>query len=313
MRRALIIGINHYIIGSSLNGCINDAQIISNVLKRHGNQDPNFGITELFDCSKKDIKERTTQLFASSCETALFYFAGHGFIDSTGGYIIANDSDAGDDGISMDWLLGLANNSRATNKVIVLDCCHSGAFGNPRTSNAKTTQLAEGVSILTASRDSEPALEKNGNGVFTTLLHDALKGGASDLRGHVTIGSIYAYIDQALGAWDQRPIFKTNVTNFTSLREVKPPIPLNILRKITTYFPEPYQEFPLDPSFEFTCTNLAKEENINTFTNLQKFASVGLVIPIDEEHMYFAAMNSKGCKLTALGHQYWRLVNQDRL
>ena len=51
-------------------------------------------------------------------------------------------------------------------------------------------------------------------GIFTNLVLAALEGGAADLRGHVTPGSIYAYVDQALGAWDQRPIFKTNVTQF---------------------------------------------------------------------------------------------------
>lgn len=49
------------------------------------------------------------------------------------------------------------------------------------------------------------------------------------------------------------------------------------------------------------------------FKHLQKFTSVGLVIPVDEEHMYYAAMNSKSCRLTALGYQYWRLVKEKRL
>ena len=63
-------------------------------------------------------------------------------------------------------------------------------------------------------------MEQGGGGVFTRLVVAALQGGAADLRGHITPGSIYAYVDQALGAWDQRPIFKTNVTRFTSLRKV---------------------------------------------------------------------------------------------
>jgi hypothetical protein len=41
--------------------------------------------------------------------------------------------------------------------------------------------------------------------------------------------------------------------------------------------------------------------------------SVGLVIPIGEDYMYYAAINSKSCKLTALGYQYWRLVNEKKL
>ena len=50
-----------------------------------------------------------------------------------------------------------------------------------------------------------------------------------------------------------------------------------------------------------------------SFKELQKFESVGLVVPVEEEHMYFAAINSKSCRLTALGYQYWRLVKEKKI
>ena len=37
----------------------------------------------------------------------------------------------------------------------------------------------------------------------------------------------------------------------------------------------------------------AKAENVAVFKNLQKLQSVGLVVPVDSEYMYFAAMDSK--------------------
>ena len=37
------------------------------------------------------------------------------------------------------------------------------------------------------------------------------------------------------------------------------------------------------------------------------------MVPVGEEHMYFAAMNSKACRLTALGSQCWRLANEKKL
>jgi hypothetical protein len=40
---------------------------------------------------------------------------------------------------------------------------------------------------------------------------------------------------------------------------------------------------------------------------------VGLVAPVGEEHMYYAAMNSKSCKLTTLGAQYWRHVQSGKI
>jgi hypothetical protein len=76
------------------------------------------------------------------------------------------------------------------------------------------------MTILTASTEKQYASEQNGSGVFTTLFVDALDGAASNIVGEITPGSVYAHIDQSLGAWEQRPVFKTNVTEFVSLRTV---------------------------------------------------------------------------------------------
>ena len=82
-------------------------------------------------------------------------------------------------------------------------------------------------------------MEENGRGVFTTLFVDALNGAACNLIGDISLGSIYAHIDQSLSAWDQRPVFKTNVKSFISLRNVQPPISLTALQRITKFFPKP--------------------------------------------------------------------------
>ena len=141
------------------------------------------------------------------------------------------------------------------------------------------------------------------------------KGGAADVTGHISLGGIYAYIDKALGSWEQRPVFKTNVTRFTSLKDVVPQINISIIRNICTYFEEENSVLPLDPSLEPTNTPAdhhellepyATEQNMKIFAELQKLEGVGLVVPVEEEHMYFAAMRSKGCELTSIGKQYWR-------
>jgi hypothetical protein len=315
MKRALIVGINDY-AGAPLKGCVNDATALASVLETHGDGSPNFAVKLLTSPSgiitRASLRQSLETLFAGDCDIALFYFSGHGLIKSTGGCIVTTDYQKYDEGISMDEMLSMANKSAIKNKVILLDCCHSGAFGTSNIGGSAVAQLSEGLTVLTASRDSESALEINGCGVFTSLVVDALQGGAADLRGHVTPGSIYAYVDQALGAWDQRPIFKTNVTQFTSLRNVTPPVPLTTLRKLCEYFPAPQDEFQLDPSYEFT-SDSPDQTKVPIFKDLQKMQSVGLVIPVDEEFMYFAAMNSKTCRLTALGYQYWRLANEKKL
>lgn len=312
MKKALVVGIDNYPT-APLHGCINDASSFGSIMETHGDGAPNFAVRlETNITTKAQLKSAIVDLFEGSCDTALFYFSGHGFMNGLGGYIVTPDHKQFDEGVSMDEILHLANKSKAQDKIIILDCCHSGAFGSPVLGNG-TAQIIEGVVILTASRENESAVEINGHGVFTNLLLDALQGGAADLRGHITPGSVYAYIDQALGAWDQRPVFKTNVTKFTSLRTINPTVGLDVIRKLTLYFPTPQHYFPLDPTYEDTNMGIAVAENVAVFKNLQKFQSVGLVVPYEADFMFFAAQNSKSCRLTALGYHYWRLVKDKRI
>jgi len=321
MKKALVVGINEY-PSSPLRGCINDASSIATILETNGNGDPNFEVRlEKNVPTKSKLKSMIADLFSGSSDVVLLYFSGHGFLNEIGGYLVTPDYAKYDEGISMDEILVLANQSKAKDKIIILDCCHSGAMGSPTISGGASS-LGEGISILTASRDDEPSKEINGHGVFTNLLISALQGGAADLRGHISPGGLYAYIDQALGAWEQRPVFKTNVSRFTSIRTITPQVSLEILRKIIEYFPNASDEFRLDPSFEDTNSKsvkheviepYAKAENVVIFKNLQKYQSIGLVVPVDSPYMYFAAMESKACRLTALGLHYWRLVKDKRI
>ena len=106
------------------------------------------------------------------------------------------------------------------------------------------------MTILTASTAKQYAMERNGSGLFTGLLVDALNGAAANLVGDITPGSVYAHIDQSLGEWAQRPVFKTNVKTFVSLRKTRPPIPIDDLRKLTVHFPTADHQLKLDPSYK---------------------------------------------------------------
>lgn len=317
MRKSLVVGIDYYEHANKLHGCVNDAYSVKNVIERHGDGSPNFGV-KLFVASdassrieRKQLKEQIIELFRDDSEIALLYFSGHGYIESTGGYLITSECSNGDDGVPMDELLTIINSSKAQNKVVILDCCHSGAAGTPVQTEGKAF-LSDGVTILTASAANQYSLESGGSGIFTSLLVDALNGSASNLVGDITPGSVYAHIDQSLGPWEQRPIFKTNVKRFISLRRVQPPIALTDLRRLTELFPTPSHAFDLDPSFEPTAAE-ANKDNCELFSILQKLNWVNLIKPINEEHMYYAAMNSTGCRLTVLGAHYWNLVHKDRI
>lgn len=324
MRKALIVGINYYEHGSPLFGCVDDAHAVKAILER------NDGGTVNFDCllrtgtgpsdrvDRGNLKDSIETLFRDDVEIALFYFAGHGHLEATGGYLLATDSRRGDEGVSLSEILTFANSSPAKNKVIVLDSCHSGIAGTPPTPG-NLAALSEGLTVLTASTQDQYATEENGRGVFTALFVDALNGSAANLTGDITPGSVYAHIDQSLGAWEQRPVFKTNVKQFVSLRKVSPPIPTSDLRRLTEFFPSPGFEFSLDPTYEPETKGRdpgmpdPNPENTRTFAILQRYNRLNLLVPVNAPHMWNAAMESKSCKLTALGEHYRRLVEKNRI
>ena len=202
--------------------------------------------------------------------------------------------------------------ARANEVVILLDCCFSGALGNPPAVDNTRSLLREGISILTASRGDQPSVETGGGGLFTSLVLDALEGGAADVLGAVSAPAIYAYVEAALGAWDQRPLFKSHVSKLVPLRQCAPPIDPAILRKLPMLFPLPNEDLALDPSYEPTFPT-ANPKNTAIFQDLQMLSRVHLVAPLDVQHMYDAAVNSKACRLTPSGRYYWRLAKNNRI
>lgn len=324
MRIALIVGINFYEHGSALYGCVDDAHAVKAALDRNGDGSINFDSKILTGTGPSDrvdrslLKDSVAELFNTSADIALFYFAGHGHIEATGGYLLATDSRRGDEGLALSDVLTMANSSPARNRIVILDSCHSGIAGTLPTPG-NLASLSEGLSILTASSANQYATEEDSGGVFTTLLVDALQGGAANLMGEITPGSIYAHVDQSLGAWEQRPIFKTNVRQFVSLRRVAPSIALEDLRQIVHLFPKRGYEFPLDPTFEPEMKGRDAgmpepiAENTKKFDILQRYNRLNLVVPVDAPHMWHAAMQSTSCRLTALGEHYRRLIEKKRI
>ena len=321
MRRALLIGINNYPGDLRLSGCVEDIHCLKNAIERHGNGEKNFGVRMLENVQTSDkVMEGIAELFHDDAYVALLYFSGHGYINTTGAEIVTpyevTHSGTYYKGAQMKDIMELVHKSKAKNKIIILDCCHSGQMGKFNITETGSV-LDEGVSILTACREDESACEAGGHGLFTELLCSALQGGAADFNGNITMGSIYAYIDRSFGEWEQRPVFKTNVSAFVSLKKVEPKVPLNVFRELPNLFSTADEIHKLDPSYEFTNSPeeqhklvepFAKPENVKKFKLLQQLQSIGLVEPVDAPFMYFAAMNGKGCKLTALGKHYWRLV-----
>lgn len=327
MRKALIVGIDEYTNIGNLRGCVRDARAVANALERNADNTLNFVDPRLLvasntaeSLSKRVLRDAVKQLFADDADIALFYFAGHGSIDETGGFLCASDCTDAEDGLPIAELMALANKSNARSKVIILDSCHGGIAANSAV-RPSLAEITDGTTILTASTEHQYAMENlNGTGgVFTNLLLDALNGAAANLVGDVTPGSVYAHIDQSLGPWDQRPVFKTNVKQFVSLRTAEAPISLSDLQALVTLFASPDEAHRLDPSYEPERSKeetsrptlpLPDLENNAKFKILQNLVKVNLVRSVGAPHMWHAAMESKSCELTTLGQHYWSLVDR---
>lgn len=323
MKKALCVGIDSYEHIKDLHGCVNDANAVKATLERNGDGTLNFEVkimcstSENSYISRNDLKDAIENLFRSESEIAVLYYSGHGSFDTLGGYLCTSEIKRPDEGLSLNDVMGIVAQSKARNNIIILDSCFCGSIGNP-VDMPNYSIIHNGTTILAACGASEYATEENGHGVFTSLLVEALYGGAMNLLGEVSPGSIYSYIDQSLGAWDeQRPIFKANISSFVSLRKNSPPIPIAELRKIKEIFASPYDEYPLDPTYE-PDKHEADIQDVNKeheaiFSILQKYVKLNLVVPVGEEHMYYAALHHKSCKLTAQGQHYWQLVDKETI
>lgn len=321
MRRALLIGIDDYPV-KPLSGCVNDVKSLRSAIEYNGDGKKNFDVKELPNVKNSKVAmAEIIKLFEGSPDIALLYFSGHGCMNHTGAELVFPDDYTAKTyyvGLQMRTIMDVVNRSKAKHKIIILDCCKSGGMGKFHI-DSNSSELQEGVTILSACRENESAAEVNGQGLFTKALCYALNGAAADYTGKVSIGSVYSCIDRYFSLTEQRPVFKSNEDEFTTLRTITPRIGVDIIKDITKIFTSADELYSLNPSYEFTndpsinsraVLPHADKGNVSTMKKLQKLERIGLVEPIGEEHMYFAAMNSKSCSLTQEGKFYWQLAKK---
>jgi len=317
MKRALLIGIDTYDNFNSLAGCVNDVHALTPLLARHEDDSPNFDCHDYTSnghrVDHRTLLEAVNTLLAPGADVALFYFAGHGCAASNDVVLVTQDGGGSDAGVALSVVLGKVQISLIREVIVILDCCFSGGAGGVPQLGADVAALRQGVALLSASRSDQTAAETPaGRGLFSVYLCGALNGGAADVLGKVTLAGVYAYLSESFGPWDQRPTFKANLDRLHDLRLCSPAVPINELRRLPEFFPDSDQEFALDPSYEPDAEPKHPEHEA-IFAILQRCRAAKLVEPVEADHMYFAAMGSKACRLTPLGKHYWQMAKQARL
>jgi Caspase domain len=315
MKRALLVGIDDYDRFSGLAGCVNDVNALEPLLRRNDDNSPNFDCQTRTSATGGVARDQLLgdleALLDGAADVALLYFAGHGSGSGTDVALVTRDGTPATPGIAFSEILAKLAVSSIREVILILDCCFSGAAGGIPQLASSATALRAGVSILAASRADQVAAEAR-RGRFSTFLGGALDGGAADVVGRVTIAGVYSYLDESFGGWEQRPAFKANVDHLHELRRCAPAVPLTELRQICDLFPIADHLFPLDPSYE-PDAEPRDPEHERVFSTLQRYRAAKLLGPVDAEHMYFAAMDSKACQLTPLGRHYWHVASGGRL
>ncbi len=210
-RYALLIGISNYADLNPLPSAVKDVAALKEVLI-----DPKIGgfaandVEVLTDVDETAIRKAISKLFANrkNDDLVLLYFSGHGVTDSRNDFYLSGISTDKDDllysAVSADFVQKAMNQRGSKRQVLILDCCHSGAFPKGMTAkdigkiNLSPKLGGEGRAILTASDSTQYAFEQEGFelSLYTHFLVEGLRTGAADRDddGDVTVDELYEYV-----------------------------------------------------------------------------------------------------------------------
>lgn len=312
-RKALFVGINDY-PQSPLYGCVPDAENMHRLLVQHAKGDPNFESHLVVSgagkqhISKKFLEGKLKQVFAKTCDMALFYFSGHGTLIHNKFCLVAQDRYT----IDFDWLTDLLNQSKHKEILVILDCCFSGGAAEQAGESFSSSTLREGVTILAATTSDDVAAERMGAGRFTSLLCRGLEGAAADLFGHVTPANLYAYADTFLGMWEQRPVFKANVKRMTPIRYCVPPVRKRYLRQLPAWFPTQHHQLPLGLQHDL-CHPQHDPDSAALLTVLLLMERQGLVIPHQQPSLIEETRHAGAARLSEKGKEIWALAKAHKI
>ena len=173
-------------------------------------------VTTLVNESDANIRLSLEDFFADKKPDDLLvvYFSGHGVRDEQGQlYLAVNNTRANRlraTAIPSEFITGEMDRSRSRRQVLILDCCHSGAFAQGSKAmtgeSAGTGPAFEGIGygrvVLTATDATQYAWEGDkvigqaDRSVFTHYLIEGLRTGAADTDhdGTITLDEMYDYV-----------------------------------------------------------------------------------------------------------------------
>ncbi|HJS19778.1 MAG TPA: caspase family protein [Anaerolineales bacterium] len=214
MKYALIIGNDRYEDSklARLKTPAADSQALATVL--HDRAIGSFDeVTSLINQSESKVRRAVSAFLADKkpADLVLLYFSGHGVLDDRGRlYLALQDTQISllkATSIPSSFIADEMDSCRSRRQILVLDCCHSGAFarGTKGEQKAITETTFEGSGfgrvVLTASDSTQYALEgdqvikQTELSLFTHFLLEGLRSGEADMNndGQVSLDEWYDY------------------------------------------------------------------------------------------------------------------------
>lgn len=312
-RKALLIGIEEYDSKNfpTLPGVVKETKELKELLSWHEvcgrNYNCDLVLSEGQDVTKMRLRnELISFLNREGVGQGLIYFSGHGLVKAGIGYLCTSDAHPDDPGITFFELQALATSSKIAELVIIIDCCFSGEVFQLISQNESQTTLRKGLAILSGTGAEETSKMESGRSLFTEVIYQGLKGQAADLTGNVTVGSLYRNTEQLLGLTDQRPQFAAFLNQGLVIRKCKSKVDKETGEMLVKLF-RGKDTITLSPAHEPT-EKLGDVEKEKEFSFLQKMVKAGFVEPVGTEHMYYAAIESKDCRITPSGKYYKELL-----
>lgn len=210
---ALLLGVSEYQSGlNPLPAALRDIEAMKRVLLH-----PDMGsfdeVKALPNADFSAMHAAIENLFSSSKrdDVALLFFSGHGVTDKLGNLYLTTPSTCKNKegevikstAVSARFVHDVMHNSRCRRRIVILDCCFSGAFAKGMIAkddgfvNVAEQLGGEGWVVLTSSTSREYSFEQQDSelSVYTRFLVHGLETGEADLGsdGRVGIGELHEY------------------------------------------------------------------------------------------------------------------------
>ncbi len=233
---AVIVGAARYLHMPSLRYTDDDAyQVFAFLKSPEGGALPDRQLRLLVDedATHRNIimAMRETFLRADENDVVLFYFSGHGLQ----GAFLPVDYDGFENRLEHSEIRDALLATRAKNKLVLADACHSGSLLASRAPIHETLlkyyqALADsrgGTALLLSSKGEEYSLEDGGlrSGIFSHFLIRGMKGEAdADNNRIITIDELFSYVHQQVRR------YTGNIQTPTLTGDFDPDMPVGVVR-----------------------------------------------------------------------------------